>query len=248
MKRVIVKNVSKKFEIGFKKQQSALARFVSFFSGRESKKEFWVLKNISFDAEQKENIGIVGKNGSGKSTLLRTIAGIYNLDKGRIKTKGKLVYLGGFGTGLKPRLTMRENIYLCGSILGLNNKEIKKRFSEIVRFSGLKEYVDTKVYQFSDGMMLRLAFSITIHCVAHSKPDIILLDEVFGGGGDKDFRQTSLTKIEKLINGGATVLLVSHDLELIKKYCDRVLWIDSGKIIKQGGAEEVVDSYLKNGE
>ena len=247
MKRIIINKVSKKFEIGFKKDQNALMKFISFFSGRESKREFFVLKDVSFDADAGENVGLIGKNGSGKSTLLRIIAGIYELGKGNITSDGKLVYLSGFGTGLKKRLTMKENIYLIGSILGLNNKEIKSKFSEIVKFSGLKDFVDTKVYQFSDGMLLRLIFSITTHYVAHEKPEVLLLDEIFAGG-DEEFRKKAVEKMEDLIKGGATVILVSHDLDLIKKYCDKVIWLEKGRIRKQGKPDQVTKAYLASGD
>jgi len=244
--RIVLNNVSKKFKIGYKKSQGALPWLISFFSGRESKREFFVLKNISFNAKVGENIGIIGKNGSGKSTLLRVIAGVYNTDEGIVKTNGKIIYLTGFGQGINPKLTMRENIYLVGSILGFSQKEIKKRFDEIVDFSGLKGYVDTKIYQFSSGMLSRLSISITLHFVVHNHPDILLLDEVFAGGADIDFQSKSLEKMEELIKSGATVIFCSHDLEKVKKYCDKVIWIDKGVIVKEGGSEEIVEEYKKN--
>ena len=243
-KRIIVENISKKFEIGFIKNEGALSKAVSFILRRNDKKEIQVLDSVSFDVSAGENLGIIGRNGSGKSTLLRIVAGIYESDFGQIKTDGKLVYLNGLGQGLKDRLTMRENIYLVGSIMGLSQKDIRKRFEEIVEFSGLKEFLDTKVYQFSSGMITRLSFSITVYCLKHQNPDILLLDEVFGSGGDIDFQNKAILKMEELVKGGATVLLVSHSLDIVKKYCDRTVFLDHGRIVEVGDSESVINSYL----
>ncbi len=218
---------------------------VSFFSGKESKKDFWALKDISFSVNSGENIGIIGKNGSGKSTLLRVLAGVYKPSGGTIKTKGNVVCLMGLGQGLNYKLTMEENIYLMGAILGLSQRDVKKKIGEIVDFSGLKEFLNTKVYQFSSGMIIRLNFSVMIHCLYHSMPDILLLDEVFGSGGDIDFEEKAIKKMEELITGGTTVILATHDLNIVEKYCDRVMWLDGGKIIKIGQSSEVSGEYKK---
>ncbi len=243
--RIMVYNVTKKFQREYVKNESALSRTLSFFPLKKHKREFEALRNVSFSVKPGENLGIIGKNGSGKSTLLKTIAGIYECDEGSIEIKGNVVYLTGFGQGLKKRLTMRENIYLVGSLMGLSKNEIKDRFDEIVEFSELEDYLDTKVYQFSSGMVNRLGFSITIYCVSHKNPDIILIDEAFGGGADITFKNKALDKMEELIKGGASIILVSHDLALIKKYCDRALWIDYGGVAKEGDPEEVIRNYLK---
>jgi ABC-type polysaccharide/polyol phosphate transport system ATPase subunit len=237
--------ISKSFNIGFKKNQGALARVVSFISGKEARKELEVLKEVSFDALPGQVIGLIGKNGSGKSTLLRIIAGIYEPDKGRVKTIGKVDYLSGLTNGLNQRLTMKENIYLMGSMMGLSRKDVRERFQNIVDFSGLKDFVDAKVYKFSSGMVTRLAFSVTIHCLNHSDPDVLLLDEVFGAGGDIDFEGKAIKKMADFIKGGATVVLASHNLEIIKDYSDVVLCLDKGTIINSGNPEKVVD-YYKN--
>lgn len=245
IERVILNNVSKKFIMNYRKQDSALSRFLAFVYEREEEKEFVALENISFKVKDKEIIGIIGGNGSGKSTLLRIIAGIYQANSGIIETKGKVIYLSGLTNGLQEKLTMRENILLIGSILGLSQRDIKSKFHEIVEFSELKDFVDVPVKQFSSGMVLRLAFSITINCVKHHSPDILLLDEVFNAGGDESFKRKSLEKIEELMKSGATIILVSHDLEIIKKHCNRAIWIEKGKIIKEGNPKEVIDNYIK---
>jgi len=197
MKRIIVNKISKKFKIGFKKKQTAIARFSSFVSGREPKKTLIALQDVSFSADAGEVIGIIGKNGSGKSTLLRILAGIYTHHEGSKSIKGRMIPLIGLGQGLHRRLTMKENIFLVGSLFGLSKRDIKNRFNSIVAFSDLEEYVHTKPYQFSEGMKQRLAFSIAIHC----NPDVLLLDEVFEVG-DEEFKKKSTGKIKELVNGG----------------------------------------------
>ncbi len=243
--RIELKNVSKKFNLGFRKNETTLARLLSFFK-REGKNEFLALNNINLKVYAGENLGVIGKNGSGKSTLLRVISEVYRVDKGEVKTNGQLVYLTGFGHGLQPKLTMKENIFLVGSVMGLGQQDIKKRFDDIVEFSGLRDYVNTKLFKFSTGMQTRLASSIGLHCVAHRNPDILLVDEVIGGGADKDYQEKSLKKMEGLLRGGSTVVLVSHNLDAIKKYCNRVIWIDEGKAVMEGNPEEVVESYELN--
>lgn len=245
MDRIKVENVHKKFTLNYVRSESALFRILSMFN-KDNKKEFNVLNGISFSVKEGEVLGITGKNGSGKSTLLRAIAGIYEIDSGKIKCNGKVVYLSGLMTGLHEKLTLRENVYLMGSILGLSQKDIRKKFNSIVEFSELNDFVDVKLSQFSSGMILRLAFSITIFCVSHTNPDILLLDEVFGAGGDESFKRKSILKMEELIRGGVSVVIVSHQIDILKKYCDRLLLMDGGKIIKEGKPEEVIESYVKD--
>ncbi len=239
MERIIVDKLWKEFCIGTN-HQTSLNKFKSVLSGKESRKKFWVLKDISFTANAGEIIGIIGKNGSGKSTLLRTIAGIYNKNRGDIITHGKLVSLIGMDKGLDLRLSAKDNIYRCCSILGLNNKEIKKRFNEIIAFAELKNFVYTKLYQFSSGMISRLAFSIAIHSIKKENIDILLLDEVFSVG-DEEFRTKCSKKINELVKSGATVLIVSHELEMLKKICNRIIWMDGGAIKRDGGWEVIVE-------
>ncbi len=238
MERIIVEKVSKKFKIGFKKKQSALSRILSLFSGREPKKPLEALKDVSFKLDSGEIVGIIGKNGSGKSTLLRCIAGIYDYN-GRIITDGRILPIIDPSIILRKRLIMRDNIYLVSSLLGSTRKQIKKRFNSIIDFAELRDFVDTKVYQFSDGMRARLAFSMAIHC----NPEILLLDEVFEVG-DESFRVRSAEKIKELVKKGASVILVSHDLAVIEKYCNKVIWMHEGKIVKTGKPDEVIKDYL----
>lgn len=242
-KRIKVNNLYKKFDLDFKRNEGFLYKIISFIKKEKVKKEIEVIKSVSFETYSGENVGIIGRNGSGKSTLLRLIAGIYQPDSGSIETIGKVVYLNGLGQGLKDRLTMRENIFLIGSIMGLSQKNIKRKFNEIVEFSGLKDFLDMKVSQFSSGMVIRLTFSITIFCIEHNSPDVILLDEVFGSGGDIEFQNKATNKMEELINGGATVIIVSHSMDIIKKYCSRVLYLEHGEILNSGPVEKIIKEY-----
>lgn len=242
MIKIKAENVCKKFLMEAEKSQGALFGVLSLFS-KKNKKELIVIENVSFDVVSGQILGIIGKNGSGKSTLLRIIAGIYPKDSGRIELCGDSIYLNGFSSGLSPKLTMKENIYLMGSVMGLSGKEVKEKFGQIVDFSGLGDFINNKVYQFSTGMTARLVFSIVINCLEYKNPDIILLDEVFEAGGDCDFKASALEKMESFIKGNKAVILVSHDLGILKKYCNNVLWLECGKIKKIGNPEEVIKEY-----
>ena len=241
--RISVDHVFKQFNIGVKRKDGVLSNIVSAISGRESRQTLPVLQGISFTASAGENIGLIGSNGSGKSTLLRLIAGIYQADSGTIKTRGELAYLNGFGFGLRPKMTMHDNIYLAGLLMGLSRKEIRQRFWDIVKFAELENFVDTKIFQFSSGMLSRLSFSITFHCLEQKTPDIVLLDEVFGAGGDLAFQNKALAQMEKFIQGGTTVIIVSHNLDLIERYCHRVVLLDKGSVLAEGPAATVIKQY-----
>lgn len=227
MDRIILNNVSKKFKIGSVESQTALSKFLLLFSGQEPKKTIWANQNISLTVPAGKIIGIIGPNGSGKSTLFRIIAGIYQPDEGEVIVNGKIISLINLYVGMKERLTMRENIYLYCTLFGLSRKETKEKFNGIVNFSELKGYTNTKLYQFSTGMIMRLAFSVAIYC----NPDILLLDEVFEIG-DQAFKASSANKIKELAHQGTAVILVSQELQLIEKYCQLVISMEQGKIVK----------------
>ncbi len=238
MERIIVDRISKQFKIGCTKEQSVLGSFISLFSGIGPTRVIWALRGVSFAVGPGEIVGIIGKNGSGKSTLLRLIAGIYDKSCGRIKTWGKVAPLINLNLGMYQYLTMRDNIYFISSFFGLSRGEMAGRFNLIARFSELEDFLDAKICQFSEGMRQRLVFSIAVH----SCPQILLLDEVFEVG-DKEFRIKSARKIKELVAGGGTVVLVSHNLDLIEKYCDRAIWLEEGKVKDDGPAAEVVEKY-----
>jgi len=238
MIRIKVKNLNKKFKIGFSKNESFLSRIINFILIKEDKKELQVLKDISLEINSGEYVGIIGKNGSGKSTLLRVISGIYKNYTGEVETDGKIISLINIGSGFKYRLTMKENIYLVCSLFGLTHKEIEKNFNSIVEFSELQNYVNTKMFQFSSGMIQRLAFSIAIN----SYPEILILDEVFEVG-DNSFKKKSREKIKELTNKNVTVLLVTHEVEILSNLCNRIIWMNKGMIKEDGDPGEIISQY-----
>ncbi|MBT3581461.1 ABC transporter ATP-binding protein [bacterium] len=252
MSRIILDNVSKSFNLGFKNRKTGLERVFGFFLKKKNQakkkqaKKIEVIKNISLSIKSGEKFGIIGKNGCGKSTLLRIIAGIYAPNSGTLKVNGSVFFLSRFNNGIKPKLTMRENIYLSACLLGLEKKNIKEIFPLVVSFSGLKDFLDTRVLYFSSGMVSRLAFSITMLCVKYNNPEILLLDEIFSAGADEEFRAKGLNLVEDFIKGGITVVFVSHSKNLVRKYCDRVAWIDKGRMIQQGDPAVVVNAYVSS--
>lgn len=222
---ISISNVSKTFFIREHSSDSIMKRTMSLFKP-VNLREIKALSNINLEINKGEFIGIIGHNGSGKSTLLKLIAGAFPPDKGgSIKINGKVIRLS-LGMGFDPNLSARENIYVNGSILGLTFKKIGEKFDEIIEFSGLHHFIETPVKFFSSGMVSRLAFSIAIHAEA----DIFLLDEFFGGVGDEDFREKSDKALKELLKD-KTILFVSHEMSQIKKYCDRVVKFEKGKIL-----------------
>ena len=198
------------------------------------------LKDINLTIEKGESVGIIGMNGSGKSTLLKLLAGIYKPDSGKVYVKGRVASLVGLGIGFHPGFTGRENIFINGIILGLSKREIKRRFDDIVKFAELEDYIDEPVRIYSDGMFMRLGFSIATNV----DPDILLIDEILAVG-DEYFRHKCAEKIAEFRKRGKTMVIVSHELEAIEKWCDRVVWLDESFIREVGVPNEVIDSYRR---
>jgi lipopolysaccharide transport system ATP-binding protein len=193
-------------------------------SGRSDR--FWALKDVSFSIKQGEVVGIIGRNGSGKSTLLKIVSQITAPTKGEVRINGRTGTLLEVGTGFHPELTGRENIFLNGTILGMGRHEIRRKFDEIVEFSGVESFIDTPVKRYSSGMQMRLAFAVA----AHLDPDILVVDEVLAVG-DAEFQKKCLGKMDGLSKSGRTVLFVSHNMSAVDQLCGRVIWLDGGKVI-----------------
>jgi ABC-type polysaccharide/polyol phosphate transport system ATPase subunit len=213
---------------------------------RKKKRDFWALKDINFEAQKGEILGIIGANATGKSTLLKIISGIYPATEGSVSVSGTIAPLIELGAAFNPELTGRENIFLSGSIYKIPRKTIQKELDRIIDFAGLRKFIHIPVKNYSSGMFVRLAFSIVIFF----RPDIVLIDEVFSVG-DESFQQKSFEKILSFRKQGATILLVTHDSKLITQICDRALVLNKGRISFSGEAQEAVDHYhhlLKSGE
>lgn len=200
--------------------------------------EFWAVKNVSFEIKRGEVVGVMGPNGAGKSTILKLLSRIIIPSQGDMKIKGRLSALIEVTAGFHPELTGRENVYLNGTILGMRKREIDRKFDEIVEFSGVSEFIDTPVKRYSSGMYSRLGFSVA----AHMDPEILLVDEVLAVG-DIAFQSKCAQKMRELMSSGATIILVSHQLNLIQSICKRVILLQNGEVVNDGTVEEVLPHY-----
>ena len=201
----------------------------------------WALKNIDFNIQEGEVVGIIGQNGSGKSTLLKILSQVTIPTTGKVKVKGRIASLLEVGTGFHPELTGKENIYLNGAILGMTKKEVDSKYDEIVDFSGVKKFIDTPVKRYSSGMKVRLGFAVA----AHLDPEILVVDEVLAVGDD-EFQNKCLGKLKEVSSSGRTVLFVSHNMNSISKLCTRCILLEKGQNIFDGSPEQVIEKYLNN--
>lgn len=208
------------------------------FQGKIALGDFWALRQIDLNIDKGEMIGLIGPNGAGKSTLLKLIARVMRPTEGRVWVKGVVAPLLEFGAGFHPDLTGRENIFLNGALLGFTNDEMQEKFDRIVDFAELWEFIDVPVRNYSSGMAARLGFAIATDI----DPDILILDEVLSVG-DESFQRKSLTKMENFRHYGATIILVSHNLETILEMCQRAVWLDHGQIKMIGAADQIVTAY-----
>jgi len=245
---VSVRNVSKRYHVGRPLgMRPSLREAVTTFvkspftqrNGAANGETLWALRDISFDAQPGEVIGIIGRNGAGKSTLLRILARITKPSKGEIDIYGRLGTLLEIGTGFHPDLTGRENIFLNGTILGMKVQEIKRKFDEIVAFSEVERFLETPVKHYSSGMYLRLAFSIA----AHFEPEVLLLDEIIAVG-DLSFQEKCFEKMRSVSREGRTIFLVSHNLKSIQSLCKRVFLLRDGRLCEEEDAQKVFDKYI----
>ena len=240
-----INKVSMRFNLGIEKGFSLKQGFVDMFSAKKRKErkekkkksEFWALKNVDFTIKKGEVVGLIGSNGAGKSTLLKIVAGVMKPTEGEVLVGGNICPMIELGAGFDMDLTARENIYLNGAVMGYDKKFIEEKFNEIVEFSELKDFLDVPVKNFSSGMVARLAFSVATIV----EPEILIVDEILSVG-DIAFQAKSEKKMMEMINGGTTVLYVSHSLDSIKNLCNKVVWLEHGKIQKIGGAE-ICDEY-----
>jgi len=238
-----VEGIGKRYRIGERARQGALLRDVlagAFRRNgkRSSQETIWAVRDVSFEVKQGEVVGLIGRNGAGKSTLLKLLARITRPTVGHAELHGRIASLLEVGTGFHPELTGRENIFLSGAILGMSKAEIVRKFDEIVAFSEVERFIDTPLKHYSSGMGMRLAFAVA----AHLEPEILLVDEVLSVG-DASFQKKCLGKMQEVSRGGRTILFVSHQMNAIRRLCERVFWLDGGRVRAAGETREVAASY-----
>lgn len=243
MKAIELNNISVRFLLFREKITSFKEYLVKFLKGGIHYDELWALQDISLSVEKGESVGIIGRNGAGKTTLLKVISGILKPIKGTVRVNGKVVPLLELGAGFDPELTGLENIFLNGAIMGFSKKEMMKKVKRIVEFAELENFLDVPVKNYSSGMFMRLAFSIAIDV----EPEILLVDEVLAVG-DVGFQKKCLAKLEEFRKKNVTLIYVSHSLDSVKEMCERVVWLEKGRIKMEGKPDVVVKEYMKSFE
>lgn len=237
---VKLEGVCKRFMLRHDRPHSFQEVVVNFFHRRNnSREEFWALRDISFDVEEGETLGIIGPNGSGKSTILKLITRVLEPTSGTITVNGKTSALIELGAGFHPDLTGRENVFLNGSILGISRKEMERRFDDIVAFAELEQFIDTPVKHYSSGMYMRLGFAVAINV----NPDILIIDEVLAVG-DMRFQQRCLEAMRGFQREGKTIILVTHDIVTVRSFCTRAMLLYNGRPVAQGDVTEVTERYV----
>ncbi|WP_297556701.1 ABC transporter ATP-binding protein [uncultured Actinomyces sp.] len=233
---VKVENVRKEFII--RRTHTLKETLVWSMTGRRSEisERFRALDDVSFTVNEGDTVALLGYNGSGKSTCLKLISGVLREDSGYVGVRGKVAGLIEVGAGFHPDLTGRENVYLNGAILGMSKQEVEEAFDEIVAFSEIEKFIDTEVKFYSSGMFLRLAFSVAVH----TDPDIFLVDEILAVG-DEPFQRKCLARVQEMKAAGTTLVIVSHDLDMIADICDRGILLEKGKIVIDGTVDEAIE-------
>lgn len=232
-------NVSMCFNMPNEHITSLKEYFVKSIKGKISYNKFWALEDINLEINKGDVVGIIGFNGAGKSTMLKVVSGILKPTKGISEIKGSIAPLIELGAGFDPELSGRENIYLNGAVLGFSKKVMRDKVDEIIEFAELEEFIDSPIKNYSSGMYARLGFSIAT-CV---KPDILIVDEILSVG-DYRFQEKSKKRIKDMMNSGTTIIMVSHTIEQVEELCNKVVWLEKGRIKKIGG-KEVTEEYQK---
>lgn len=236
-----VVNVSMRFSLASEKIDSFKDYFIKTIKRQISYDEFWALQEVSFCVKKGDALGLVGLNGSGKSTILKVIAGVLKPTKGSVEINGTIAPLIELGAGFDMDLTAQENVYLNGALLGYSRQEMEKQYDDIVSFSELHDFMNVPVKNFSSGMVSRLAFAIA----TIGTPDILICDEVLSVG-DFRFQQKCQERIKGMLDGGTTLLFVSHSIEQVKELCNKIVWLEKGHMKMYGDAEEIADIYKKS--
>ncbi len=233
-----VNQVSMKFNLSSEKFDSIKEYIIKRIKGQVAFDEFWALQNVSFNVYKGDALGLIGLNGSGKSTMLKTIAGVLKPTKGNVQVNGTVAPLIELGAGFDMDLTARENVFLNGALLGYSRQEMQEHYDDIVEFSELSNFMDVPVKNFSSGMVSRLAFAIA----TIGTPDILIVDEVLSVG-DFRFQQKCEARIRNMMKQGTTILFVSHSIEQVKSLCNKIVWLEHGKLKMFGDTQDVCDKY-----
>lgn len=235
---VEVNQVSMKFNLASEKYDSFKEYFIKTLKKQISYNEFWALTDVSFSLEKGESLGLIGLNGSGKSTMLKIIAGVLKPTRGNVMVRGNVAPLIELGAGFDYDLTAGENIYLNGAILGYSREEMSKYYEDIVEFSELRDFMDVPVKNYSSGMVSRLAFAIA----TIGTPDILIVDEVLSVG-DFRFQQKCEQRIHNMKEKGTTILFVSHSIDQVKSICNKIVWLEKGRVKRFGDVESICEEY-----
>ena len=238
MSMIEVNNVSMRFNMAKEKHESLKEYFLAAVQGRLQFEEFYALRDVSLTVERGDFYGLVGLNGSGKSTLLKVISGVFKPSAGSVTVRGTIAPLIELGAWFDFDLTARENIFLNGTVLGMTPKYIREKFDEIVEFSELRDFLDIPLKNYSSGMVSRLAFAVA----TTTKPDVLIADEILAVG-DFLFQQKCEARMQELMGGGTTVILVSHSIEQIERMCNKVTWLEKGRVRMQGSCGAVCAAY-----
>lgn len=236
---IVLDDVSLCYRLAKQRIPSLKEYAIHWMKGSLSYEELWALQDVCLTVSKGECLGVVGRNGAGKSTLLKVVSGVLKATRGRVELRGTVAPILELGTGFDHELTGYENIYLNALLLGRSRREIDERLDEIVEFSGLREFIHSPIRNYSTGMVARLGFSIATAWV----PDVLILDEVLAVG-DARFLLRSERRMDELREMGSTLLLVSHDVKAVRETCDRVVWLERGRVQLDGPAGEVIDRYL----
>jgi ABC-type polysaccharide/polyol phosphate transport system ATPase subunit len=235
---ISVQALSKRYR-RYRRRHQSLKEIVAHRS-RGEWEDFWALTEVSFEVPRGQFLGVIGHNGSGKSTLLKVLTGILRPNRGRVEITGRVSSLLELGAGFQSEYTGRENVFLYGTLLGLRRREVARHYDSIVEFCGLGDFMDTPVKNYSSGMYVRLGFAVAVHL----DPEILLIDEVLAVG-DADFQQKCFEHLHRLRSQGCTIVLVSHEMASVARFCERAIWLDHGRLMADGASDQVIQSYLE---
>jgi ABC-2 type transport system ATP-binding protein len=234
---ISVRGLSKRYR-RYRRRHQSVKEIVAHRS-RGEWEDFWALKEVSFEVPKGQFLGVIGHNGSGKSTLLKVLTGILRPNQGRVEITGRVSSLLELGAGFQSEYTGRENVYLYGTLLGLRRREVQRHYESIVEFCGLHDFMDTAVKHYSSGMYVRLGFAVAVHL----DPEILLIDEVLAVG-DANFQQKCFEHLHRLRSQGCTIVLVSHEMASVGRFCERAVWLDHGRLMADGASDKVIQGYM----